>query len=277
MSMKKIALYGGGAVAVIVVAVVLVVVLGLDDIVKAIVEKSGSDVTQVEVTLDEADVDILEGTAALSGLIVDNPPGFESDNAFTLGNITAKVDTSTIGKDALVINEIVVNRPEVTYEFGENGSNFDALQRNVASHGGGGSSDSSDSEGPKVIIDHLYIRDGQVNVTAVPLGGKTMGVSLPEIHLTDIGRDSEGGADPAEIAEVIMAAVTSEISGFVSGLDLSSVVEGIETLPAELEKFAGEAVTESVDAVAEEADAVTEGVGDAVGGIGDAVDDLLGE
>jgi hypothetical protein len=296
--MKKWLLIGGGVVAVAVVVVVVVIIVGLDDIVKAMVEEAGSDVTKVEVTLGEADVEVLEGRAALRQLIVNNPPGFETDNAFSLGEITAKVDTDTIGDDVLVINEIVVNRPQVTYELGENGSNIETLQRNVADYGKGGEKSSSSSEGPKVIIENLYIRDGQVSVSAVPLGGKSLSSTLPEIHLTDIGKEEDGaGAD--EIAERIMAAVTSQIGGFVSGLDLSTVFEGMETVPDALKDLAGgaigevesmtegvtEGITENIgetlgenpaDALGGESGGVTGGVGDAVEGVGDAVDDLLG-
>ena len=47
ISAKKGLLIGGGALVGIVVVVVIVVLVGLDDIVKAAVERAGSEVTQV--------------------------------------------------------------------------------------------------------------------------------------------------------------------------------------------------------------------------------------
>lgn len=291
ISAKKGFLFGGGAILVAVIVVVVIVLVGLDDIVKEAVQRAGSDVTKVEVTLDEADVSLTQGKAALRGLIVGNPTGFKTDSAFTLGEISVALDIGSIGEDTILIHEIVVARPQVTYELGEQGSNIETIQRNVESQSGGGGGKSSSDE-KKVIIEHLYIRDGQVRVSAVPLGGKTLDSSLPEIHLTDIGKD-EGGATPEQVAEQILAAVTDNISGFVGGLDLSSVFEGMTDVPAALKDLAGGAVGDAAKAASQAAsDAAakaTEGVagdvmdkvggesGGALKGVTDSVGDLLGD
>lgn len=287
ISAKKGILFGGGAILVAVVVIVVIVLVGLDDIVKEAVERAGSDATKVEVTLNEADVSPTAGKAALRGLVVGNPAGFKTDSAFTLGEIAVALDLSTIGEDVLLIHEIVVDRPQVTYELGEQGSNIEAIQKNVESQSSGGGSKSS-SDDPKVIIENLYIKNGQVRISAVPLGGKTMDQGLPEIHLTDIGKD-EGGATPEQVAEEIMAAVTGQIRGFVGGLDLSSVFEGMTDVPAALQDLAGAKVGEAAKAAKDAAAKATEGVagdvmekvggesGGALDSVTDSVGDLLGD
>jgi hypothetical protein len=269
--MKKIILIGGGLVVVVIVAAVFLFASNIDALVKTAVEKGGSEATQVKVTLAKAEVKLTEGSASLSGLVVGNPDGFKTDSAFELGAISVKIDTATITQDPVIIKEVVITKPKVTYEIGSNGSNIDAIKRNVEklAGGGGGSASSGGEEGPKVIIEHLYLRDAEVNVSATMLGGKTMSSTLPEIHLTDIGKD-KGGANPGEVASKVMAALTSKVGGFVSNLDLSSVLEGATNLPESLKGMAGGA--------AEKASEALKGVtsGDAASGAGDAVKEAGG-
>jgi len=255
--MKKVMLVVGLVLIVVIGAVVYFLTSGLDGLVKAAVEQGGSEVTKVDVTLDKADVSLTEGRAALHGLKVGNPAGFEGDRAFAMGSISVTMDTATVTQDPVVIKEVVVTNPEVTYELGEKGSNIDALKKNVESYGTGG--ETSESEGPKVIIENLYVRGGKVKVSATQLGGKSMTASLPEIHLQDIGKD-EGGADASEVAEQVMVALTSHINGFVSGLDLSGVFEGVGKVPDSLKGLAGGAAGKAGEA----AKGVTDEAGEAV-------------
>ena len=250
ISAKKGLLIGAGALLGVVVVIVIVVLVGLDDIVKEAVERAGTRVTKVEVTLDEADVSPTKGTAALRGLTVANPPGFATDSAFALGEISVALDIGSIGEDTILVHEVVVTRPKVTYELDEEGaSNIDVIRSNVESHGetqsagatgsggsdGGGASDeAAEPDRHKLIIEDLYIRGGMVRVSAAMLGGDTMDADLPDIHIADIGKDT-GGATPEEVAEIVMEALTGEIVGFVGTLDLGRILEGIDDLPAALE------------------------------------------
>jgi len=254
--MKKGLMIGIGGVAVIIVAAVVFFISSIDSIIKDVVEKVGSETTKTEVTLNEASVSLSDGQAALRGLIVGNPSGFKTDNAFSLGEISVTIDGANSNEKQVVIKEVAINAPQVTYELGSNGSNIDAIQKNVesATGGSGGSSSSSSSEGPKLIIDNLYVRNGKIRISAPMMGGKTMDASLPTIHLKDIGRDS-GGASPAEVAQQVLAEVTGSVGSTVGQLDLSAVT-------GMAEKAAGEA--------AKAMEGATQGAGDAVKGATDA-------
>ena len=215
-----------------------------------------------------------------------NPPGFKTDSAFALGEIIVSLDISSIAEDTILVHEVVVTKPQVTYERGEQGSNIDVIRDNVESHdkshaaggtdsGGSGNSgeasgeaSSSDEEEHKVIIEDLYIRGGVACVSAALLGGDTMDADLPDIHIADIGKD-KGGATPKWVTEIIMEALTGEIVGFVGNLDLSSVLEGIKKLPAALEGLVDGHLEDALkDLEAGDADAIEE--------IGKNLEDLLG-
>ncbi|GJL78654.1 MAG: hypothetical protein NPINA01_16430 [Nitrospinaceae bacterium] len=207
----------------------------MDSLVTMAVEKYGSDALQAEVTLDETKISATSGKGTLRGLKVGNPKGFESDSAFRLGEVSMTLDVGTITKDTVLIKEILIAGPDITYEIGATGSNLDALQKNVAQQAGGGGEKSSDEEKPsssnkngkKLIIDSLIIRDGKINVSAVGLKGKKLSVKLPRVQLSGIGRD-KGGASPAEVIKKLMVAVNAAAEGSVRTLDLGKVLENVE-------------------------------------------------
>ena len=161
--MMRWILIGAAALVGIIVIFVIVTWSNLDSIIEAAIEKYGSEVTRVEVSLDEANIDPVSGEGALSGLTVGNPAGFETDNAFSLGQVKVGLDTSSLTGDTIVIREIVISRPHITYEMSSDGSNVDTIQSNVdafmANQGGG---ESSGGEGPKVVVENLYIRGQDV-------------------------------------------------------------------------------------------------------------------
>ncbi len=231
--MKRGLIIGGGIVGVIIVAVVVVVVIGLgniDSIIKDGVETQGSKITQARVTLEEVNIEATSGIGELRGLVVGNPKGFKTDYAFSLGGIKINIDIGTVLEDTVVIREIAIDAPSVIYEIGDGGSNIDALKRNIMkSLGGDGKSAEpakDDGEGKKLIIDHVYIRGGKVSVSASILGGRKLTSPLPDLHLTDIGKE-KGGATPEEVIAEIMNAVEKAATGAVASLNVKGLLGGV--------------------------------------------------
>lgn len=227
--MKKI-LIGLAVVVAIVVAGVAYIYSNLDEIIRTAVEESGSRVTKVDVSLAGVSLDLTNGQGSLQGLEVANPDGFNTDYAFSLGGVSVAVDTSSINSDTITINEVVVDAPKVIYELSGTNSNISTIQSNVDAFtktmSSGDSAAATDSgDGPKLVINNLYVRNGEVAVSADFLQGKKMGVPLPQIHLSDIGKDS-GGATPAEVAAKVLSAVNKSVIQSVSKLDLKGMMEG---------------------------------------------------
>lgn len=268
--MKRPVKIGLGVVAALVVVIAAAVIFlfaSLDSLVEAAIEEVGSDATQTSVRLDEAEISPTSGAGALRGLTVGNPAGFKTEYAFVLGEVSIKLDLSTVTEDVIVINEIVIAGPQITYEIGPGGTNIDAIRKSVAEFAGGGGgakkSSAGGDEGPKLVIENLYIRGGKVSVSATALGGKTLSVALPDLHLKDIGKE-KGGASPAEAIEKIFAAVTQGIGKSVGTLNLDSVLGLVEG-----------GAKGALDAVTKGAEGASELVGDGVKGAGDAVGGAL--
>ena len=116
------------------VGVFMFVLSSLDGLIQEAVQTYGSEITKTKVTLDQVEIDLTSGRGALRGLTVGNPQGFNTPSAFVLGSISITIDSSTISDDVIVINEIAIDGPEVTYELGENGNNIDTIKSNVEAY-----------------------------------------------------------------------------------------------------------------------------------------------
>jgi len=212
---------------------VVVVVLGLglalylgvrsmDSLVRGAVEHYGSEATQTRVLLREVKLDLLQGTGILRGLSIANPPGFQTGQAFELEEIRLVLDTSSLLSPIIVIKEISIERPSVTYEVSRTGSNLAVIQRNVESFTAaadegeaaqrgsdepgateGKETIGEDSDGPRLVIRDLRIQEGKVTARTSVLGSQEVAAALPEIHLENIGEASHG-ATPARVAHRII-------------------------------------------------------------------------
>lgn len=223
---RKIIIGGAIGVFVIVVVAVVVVITSLDHIIKVAVEKYGSEMTKAKVDLASVDLSASSGTGTLKGFAIGNPAGFNSPRAMSLGEVTVQVQPRSITTDTIVIDRIVIRAPEITYEMASDGSsNLQALQKNIEAYTGGskaGQPAKPDEPGKKLIIKDLLITDAKIGVSAPFLSGQALGTPLPQIHLTDIGREGKAAA-PAEVAERVMSAVTLSATKAVSALNIDQL------------------------------------------------------
>ncbi len=260
--MKRGLLIGGGVAVAVIIGIAVFLLSNLDSLVKEAVEKVGTEATQAKVSLSSVDISLKSGSGTLNGMKVGNPKGFNTPAAFELGGISVKLDIASVGKDPIVIKEIVISKPQVTYEFGGSGSNIDAIQKNVDSYAkqfsSGSGANKHDGQGPKLVIENLYIRGGKINVSAAFLKGKALSTPLPDVHLKDIGKKKKG-ASPAEVAKKIISSMTKGAGSAVGALNLDKMMQGAT-------KAAGDA-----------AKAVTEGAAKAVGGAGETLEKGMGD
>lgn len=219
---------------------VLVLILGggawwlyqsLDKVVASAIRVYGPQITGVNVKLDSVKVRPADGAAAIHALELGNPAGFKTPRALAVGTVSMQLDVATLTKDVVLIKEILIEHPQVTYEYASGGSNLDVIQRNVdqylAARTGGNSAPADKASQKKVIIEHLYIRDARAAVSAEALHGKAMTLALPEIHLTDIGKKS-GGATPAEATRQVVGAITQSATKAVAPLNLGGTMASIK-------------------------------------------------
>lgn len=245
--MKKILFWGGLGLALLVAGFIAVTIMSINPIVEKAVNTFGPDLLGAPVHLDESDISVFSGEGALRGLLVGNPPGFKSDEALRLGSVSVKVDKSSLASDRIVINDVTVIAPKITYELSGSTSNIQALADNVTkladrqeaaqeSRKAAGKDEAGSKQ--TIRIDTLLIKDGEITLAVSGLGGKVMTVPLPEIRMTGIGKEGNG-ASMAEAFAEIMAEIEKAVAGSASAA-LGELGKGIKQGAEQLKQGADE-------------------------------------
>ncbi|HET8760070.1 MAG TPA: hypothetical protein VFN94_03330 [Nitrospiria bacterium] len=208
----------------------------LGPLVATTIRTFGPEITGVAVRIDDVTIEPFKGTAALHGLVVGNPKEFKADHALSLGEFSMTLKLRSLLGNVIVIKQIVIAKPEVTYEIGADGSNLAAIQRNVDRYvGSSGAVDRpakeptarSDNGGKKLVIQDLVIKDATAHVSAAFLQGKTLSVPLPDLHLENIGQESNG-ATAGEAVKQVFGAITKSVTVAVAALNLSGATESLQ-------------------------------------------------
>lgn len=219
--MKKIIFL---VVLVVIVGGVVLLLSSSGDLIKVSVEKYGPEVTGGQVSLASADVSILGGSLSLGGLVIGNPAGFQTPNAFTLDEISIDMDMDSLMEDAIHIQNILIESPVITYEQKGRSSNIDALQENIERNIGMSEDTGAEEESVALIIDELLIRNAELNVILDIGDGSTTTVILPEVRLTRLGEPGRT-VDPAEAATAVMNAITPYIAEAIASDQIQNLLD----------------------------------------------------
>src|SRR5882757_387722 len=136
LSMKKL-LYILGGLLVLAIVGVVIVLFSLGSIVKAGINNVGPRITQSKVELLEANISPFSGAGTLKGLTVGNPVGWQTPRAFYLKEISIELEPKSLKGDHIVINRILIDQPEITYETTITNSNLQDLLKNIQQAAGG--------------------------------------------------------------------------------------------------------------------------------------------
>ena len=131
----------------------------------------------------------------ISGVKLMNPPGFETEKAFSLGSLTLGMDMRDLGKLPIKIHDIVIDSPYASYVFdGENKDNFTRMLEPLLAKGGAAEGKPKDqgaakkdekkpaaSAGSPVTLDRLEVK----NLKAQVCKGR---VELASLVVTDFGK-----------------------------------------------------------------------------------------
>jgi uncharacterized protein involved in outer membrane biogenesis len=203
----------------------------LDALVASLIREYGTDITGVPVKLSSAKIMVADGTATLHNLVVGNPPGYKTSHALSFDEITMKLDIDSLTKNVIVIREISITQPDVSYEYAASGSNLEAIQQNinryVSQNFGVNGAPRPEKPGKKLIIDNVYVKNGKIDVTAEILNGREVSIPLPELHLIDIGK-RPNGASAGEVTKQILGGIMQGATKAVGGLNLGIGVDSLK-------------------------------------------------
>lgn len=178
------------------------------------------------ITVGEVTVSVIDGRAGLRNLVIGNPEGFKSDHALSLGEVRVALDIMSLFSNRIVIDEVTVVAPEITYELARGGSNIAVLQRNAEQTAAALGATDEPASDIRLLIRELNITDGKVTLAAAMLGGKGLTVALPDIHKENIGAGDDG-ATPADAVKEIMALVSVAVTEAVSSGKAQELLSGI--------------------------------------------------
>lgn len=189
--MKKTLLF----VAILIIAVIsggiYYVLTNLDGLVKQAIEKYGSQATHTPVRVHNVHIQLKQASAAISGLKIANPKGFDMPYAFSLDQISTRLDVKAISKENIVIDEVRIQAPQVFYEVNaDRKGNLNLLKDNLS--GGAKASSKKTAEAksgkkaPNITIRKFEFGGAALHVKLVPLKDKEYSLKLPSFRLTGL-------------------------------------------------------------------------------------------
>lgn len=200
----------------IIVGTLVYIVTNINHLVKAAIEKYGSQATSTAVRVSSVDIELSSGSASISGLTVAGPPGFRAPNIFNLSNISARIPVKSLTTSPMVIQDIRITGPEVFYEMNSSGlSNLEVLTKKLQSPAA--DKEPAKKKGKKEVrlfIRKLVIEKGRVEARFAALGNRPIVLDLPRLELTGIGGTS--GATPQEIARTVATALAEQTAKAVA-------------------------------------------------------------
>ncbi|QDL53922.1 hypothetical protein [Rhodoferax aquaticus] len=184
----------------------------VEGLLQSAIGKYGSAMTGASVKVAGVQLQTTDGRGALKGLVVGNPAGFKTPFAVKADTIELEVDVASLAKDVVVVKKVAVIAPELIYEKGEAHTNFDAIQKNIAQYLG---PSNNEAPGKKIIVQELVIRNAKAQASAAFMNGKTVTMSLPDIHLRDLGK-AKGGISPGELGQEVTNAIERKLTSAIS-------------------------------------------------------------
>ncbi len=285
--MKKILIGIGVTLLVIVIVVIIGINFFAGSLVKTGVEKFAPGILGVPVTVENVNIGILRGKVSIKGLVVGNPEKFKSDYLFSLGKLSIKLDLESLSTDTIIVNEIIIKAPKISYELALGSSNIGTLLDNLAKEEDDEDNKEVKEEKPidpnappakKVIIEKILLTDGKVSINVAALGGRGATVPLPKIEMTDVGKEKEGGANIVDVVSEVIAAISKSVVQVASG-SVKLLGDGAKAaMDVTLKSAAvvGDAAGAAVGAAGDAAGAAIGAAGDAAGAAGDAAGAAIG-
>ena len=259
-----------GIIVVILIIALFAIILNLGKIVKTGINTVVPQVTKCEAHVEDVNFNVFGGKFEIKNLVIKNPEGYKTDQAFSLGHIFVNVKMGSLMSDVIEIDQVLIDAPEITYEVGLGNSNLNTILENVNS-----ALPSSDEEkkeekeekkegGKKVVVNLVKVTNGKIGVSAKIAGGMEAPIVLPDIEIKDLGK-KEGG-----ISMVQAAAITLK----TTLLSIFDVLKSSGKLLLDGAKAIGEGITEGIKSIGEGAKDSIKSLGEGAKSLGDSAKDI---
>ncbi len=257
-------------IGIVILVLIVVLVLFLGQIIKTGIETVGPKVAGVPMSVEKVRVNPLTGMVHVKALIIGNPEGFNTESLMELGEFKLDISLGSLFTDTIVIKQILIDAPEITYEKALRSSNFSTLLDHLAPKEPKEKVAKEPKEkkapGKKVVIEDFQLNNAKVHVTITALGGKKLTLTLSSIQMQDIGKDS-GGADIKEVISEVFGSISDAVVKAVasSGDFAGDALKDASGMAGDAAKDVGGAVKDvggaATDAAKDSTDALKKGIG----------------
>lgn len=199
--MSKTIKYILGGFLVLLLAGFTVLAFTLNGLVKSSIERTGTELTQTGVSVEQVSINPWSGSGTIEGLRVRNPEGFESEHAIVIQNFEVSLNIRSIFSDTLIINEIILTEPAISVIQKVPQNNLRMLMRNMDE-----AADEPDSQA--MLIRSLLVLDAQVTVTPSIGEQPSATVIMDEIELQNVGED--GSATAKQVVRQVASRIINE-------------------------------------------------------------------
>ena len=225
--MKKIAL----------VFILLVAVIGgltywffenLDDFIKSYMVEYGSKMTKTDVEVDSVKTDISKGEILIKRVGIENPKGFSNNEAFEVKKVKIQVNKDSLNQDVIEIPLVLINNPEIIYEYNGKKTNFNVLKDNIQNYQKNVIDSSNEKKISQVtennekkenrdkkfsktfFIKELKIVDLEIKARVSSIKKDFLNKKIPLIVIKNIGSETKG-ASPEFILESVILKIDDNL------------------------------------------------------------------
>ncbi len=288
---KKIVISTLVGLAVLVGALVVAFFIFMDWILATGIREVAPKFTGTEVLLESAKLSPVNGSIVLRGFAICNPKGYNGKTALQFDVLTVDADLRSLTTDKIIINEIRIIKPAITWERGLTGSNLGEIQENIEKmakpkKNAPAEADPAEAEaeanaGKQVVIRRLVIENARLYV-GIKGTGANVPILLPTITLTDIGEkqaSTVGEATSYIYNELILAVVdTASKSGGEAAAMAADVGQQLLESAGDAVKNIGGSALETLEKSGETAAETVIDAGDKlVKGVGGTLNNVIGE
>lgn len=213
-----------GIVAVLALTFVLVSTFA-----KSSLENIASEALQTKVNIGSLDISLLEGSATLINVTVKNPEGFSDNDILSFPYLFASLDLKSVFSDKVIINEIKSENLRINFELNEQGSNLNALQKNIDKgeqigdqKEAAAKSENEDGQ-KKVVIEALRINKSTLHASIAKQ--EALSIDIKDIFIQNIGEESS--VTTQEAVTIVLESIVQSALRASTKISLKAGLESI--------------------------------------------------
>lgn len=193
----------------------LVALLSIDYLARVAIETAGSRALGVNTSLDEISLGIFSDRSSLAGFQVANPAGFESSYFLRLDDGALNMSLFNVLEDTIEIDQLTLSGIHLNLVREKQQANYGTILANTRRFDDKNAQPEKSglAAGKHFLIRSVVIRDVQVHLDLLPIGGKLTELDVPIelLELSDVGAESSRGENLAKIIATIVRALLEAV------------------------------------------------------------------